>query len=289
LECLKALLRVDKAWIPKGEGFSLYIRPTAISTHPFLGVSPPNSIKLFVINSPVGPYYPSGFKPVKLYADTVNVRAWPGGVGNRKVGGNYAPTILPQMEAAAKGYSQILWLYGNKDGGDLTEVGTMNLMVFWKNEAGEDELVTAPLDGTILPGVTRDSVLNLARSWGEFKVTERVVTMGEFVRALEAKRVSVCVPGGVVGFAIAACRSRRCLAAELRWWCRPSTVCTTRARSTTSQSTSRWGRGSSPKGCGRRSQTFSTGGCLTSGAWSWSEPRGHKPWIVQTWTLPPLR
>lgn len=138
-----------------------------------------------------GPYYPEGFKPVTLFADSVNVRAWPGGVGDCKVGGNYAPTIRPQADAAGKGFSQVLWLLGHEDGGQLTEVGTMNLFVFHRNEDGEDELVTPPLDGTILPGVTRDSVLALARKWGEFKVSERNMTMGEFTRAIDAGRVSV--------------------------------------------------------------------------------------------------
>lgn len=118
------------------------------------------------------------------------MRAWPGGVGDCKVGGNYAPTIRPQAEAAGKGFSQVLWLLGHEDGGQLTEVGTMNLFIFHRNEDGEDELVTPPLDGTILPGVTRDSVLALARKWGEFKVSERNMTMGEFTRAIDAGRVS---------------------------------------------------------------------------------------------------
>lgn len=87
LECIKQLLRLDESWIPDKEGYSLYIRPTAIGTSPFLGVHASEQIKLYVINSPVGPYYKGGFNPVKLYADTDNVRAWPGGVGNAKVGG----------------------------------------------------------------------------------------------------------------------------------------------------------------------------------------------------------
>jgi len=166
-ECIKELIKVDRSWIPEGEGYSLYIRPTAISTHPYLGVTKPENAKVFVILSPVGPYYPSGFAPVKLFADNRNVRAWPGGIGYAKAGGNYAPTIGPQTEAAEKGYSQVLWLFGEDD--QVTEVGTMNMFTFWINEEGEKELVTAPLDGTILPGVTRDSILQLAREWGEFK------------------------------------------------------------------------------------------------------------------------
>jgi len=144
---------------------------------------------MFCILSPVGPYYPEGFAPVSLYGERQYVRAWPGGTGDAKVGGNYGSTIQPQLQAAAKGFSQVLWLFGEEDGGQVTEVGTMNMFVLWTNEQGEKEMVTAPLDGTILPGVTRNSVLELARSWGEFKVTERKFTMGEVIRAAESGRL----------------------------------------------------------------------------------------------------
>ena len=102
LDCLKTLLRLDESWVPDKEGYSIYIRPTAIGTSPYLGVEAAQHIKLYAILSPVGPYYKSGFKPVKLFADTVHTRAWPGGVGNAKVGGNYGPTILPSQIAAKK-------------------------------------------------------------------------------------------------------------------------------------------------------------------------------------------
>lgn len=102
--CLKQLLRLDADWIPSQEGYSMYIRPTAIATAPYLGVHASDQVKLFAILSPVGPYFKDGFKPVKLYADTDNVRAWPGGVGNAKVGGNYGPAILPAEQAKQHGY-----------------------------------------------------------------------------------------------------------------------------------------------------------------------------------------
>jgi len=181
LKCLKALVCVEREWIPKKKGFSLYIRPTMIATPPLLGVAPPTSALLYVILSPVGPYYASGFKAVKLLAEEHYTRAWPGGTGNAKVGGNYALSIKPAAEAAAKGYTQVLWLIGEP--GYVTEVGTMNMFVFWKNKQGERELITCPLDGTILPGVTRDSVLQLARQWGEFKVSERPYTIHEVLEA----------------------------------------------------------------------------------------------------------
>ena len=180
LECLSELVRLDQSWIPEGEGYSLYIRPTVIATHKFLGLSAPTSLLLYVITSPVGPYYPTGFQPIRLTADTPYVRAWPGGTGNTKVGGNYAPT----MKAMTPGYSQVLWLLND----ELTEVGAMNLFVVWQNRDGETELVTAPLSrGDILPGVTRDSVVQLAQKW--MKVSERSITMTEVKEAASEGRL----------------------------------------------------------------------------------------------------
>ena len=151
LECLKKLIQEDKDWVPQETGYSLYIRPTAIATSETLGVSPPHHALFYVITCPVGPYFKAGFAPVKILAEDSFRRAWPGGVGNYKVGGNYAPGLLPQKLAADKGYSQILWLFGEEQ--YITEVGSMNLFVFWENSAGKQELITAPLDGTILPGL----------------------------------------------------------------------------------------------------------------------------------------
>jgi branched-chain amino acid aminotransferase len=99
------LVRVDEEWIPTLEGFSGYLRPTIIATEETLGVRAPRSAKLYCVISPVGPYFPTGFKPVKVYCNTVNVRAGPGGVGEYKVGGNYAPTILPNKRAEALGFN----------------------------------------------------------------------------------------------------------------------------------------------------------------------------------------
>ncbi|TFJ82818.1 hypothetical protein NSK_005893 [Nannochloropsis salina CCMP1776] len=187
IECIKELVRQDRDWVPEGIGYSIYLRPTAISTYPFLGVGATKEIKLFCIMSPVGPYYPEGFNPIKLYADTLNVRAWPGGVGNTKVGGNYGPTIRPQMEATRLGCAQVLWLGEDHT---VTEVGAMNVFFFWVNEQGEKELITAPLcRGDVLPGVTRRSILELAGKWREFKVTERAVGMKEVVKAKNEGRL----------------------------------------------------------------------------------------------------
>jgi len=185
LDSIKELIKLDKDWIPSEKGYSLYIRPTMIATEAMLGVHPPGEVLLYVIMSPVGPYYPTGFKPVALYADSPEVRSWPGGTGCYKIGANYAPGILPALQAAQKGYQQILWLQDKK----VTEVGTMNLFCFWKNKQGKKELITAPLDGQILPGVTRKSILELCKEWNEFTVTEAEWTIDTLVEALQEGRV----------------------------------------------------------------------------------------------------
>lgn len=188
LLCLNELLKLEKRWIPSAPECSLYIRPTLISTEPTLGVGVPTSALLYVILCPVGAYYPEGFKPVKLLAQEQGVRAWPGGTGHFKIGGNYASTIKWQRHAASQGYSQVLWLHGEEN--LISEVGTMNFFVFWHNaETGKRELVTAPLDGIVLPGVTRDSIMQLTRQWGEFDVIERYVTMPELIKAVDDKRL----------------------------------------------------------------------------------------------------
>jgi len=187
LECMKELIRLDRDWIPKGMGYSLYLRPTAVSTYAYIGVGPSKATKLYCICSPVGPYYPTGFNPVKLLAEPKYVRAWPGGTGFTKCGGNYAMTIQPAQEAMAKGYQQVLWLFGNDH--QVTEVGTMNIFFFWQTPQGKKELITAPLDGTILAGVTRDSILALTRQWNEFTVSERKFTIHDLIKAQQEGRL----------------------------------------------------------------------------------------------------
>ncbi|XP_039191139.1 branched-chain-amino-acid aminotransferase, mitochondrial isoform X1 [Crotalus tigris] len=188
LECIRQLIRVDQDWVPSSSAASLYIRPILIGTEPSLGVAISNHALLFVILGPVGPYFATGsFSPVSLLADPQFVRAWMGGVGNYKVGSNYGPTIYVQAEAAKLGCQQVLWLYG--DDHQITEVGTMNIFLFWKDQEGDMELVTPPLNGIILPGVIRQSLLDLARKWGEFKVSERVITMSDLIKGLEEKRL----------------------------------------------------------------------------------------------------
>lgn len=162
IDLIGKFAKMEERFIPSTKGYSLYLRPTMIGTQRTLGVGPPGSALLFVIASPVGPYYPTGFKAVSLEATDYAVRAWPGGVGDKKLGANYAPCIVPQLEAAKRGFHQNLWLFGEEE--YVTEVGTMNMFVAMKNkETGQKELFTAPLDGTILEGVTRDSILSLAQ------------------------------------------------------------------------------------------------------------------------------
>ncbi|KAF3026387.1 hypothetical protein G7054_g14056 [Neopestalotiopsis clavispora] len=185
IELIAKFAKLEEKFIPNERGYSLYLRPTMIGTQKTLGVGPPGSALLYVIASPVGPYYPTGFKAVSLEATDYAVRAWPGGVGDKKLGANYAPCILPQLEAASRGFQQNLWLFGEEE--YVTEVGTMNMFVALKNkETGQKELLTAPLDGTILEGVTRDSILALAREklgpegWN---IIERKYTMKELAEA----------------------------------------------------------------------------------------------------------
>lgn len=190
VKALGELLKIDERWIPEGEGYSLYLRPTVIATDEALGLGICNNVKLFVITCPVGPYYPTGFKPIKLLADDLNVRAWPGGCGASKVGGNYAPTIKPAVRSFEQGCAQVLWLYPEGDDHLVTEVGAMNVFfVIAPKGGGKPELITAPLDGTILPGVTRRTVLELCRNSGDYTVSERALGMKEVSEAAAEGRL----------------------------------------------------------------------------------------------------
>lgn len=175
-EGLKALLKLDQNWIPGAEGATLYIRPTMVATEAALGVRPAKQYLFFIILSPVGAYYPEGFNPVSIFVSDKYVRAVPGGVGNAKTAGNYAASIMAAVEAQKQGYTQVLWLDAVHRK-YVEEVGTMNIFFVI-----DDEVVTPPLSGSILPGITRDSVLRLTRDWG-LKVTERPITIDEVITA----------------------------------------------------------------------------------------------------------
>ncbi|KAF5890788.1 branched-chain-amino-acid aminotransferase, cytosolic, partial [Clarias magur] len=187
LECIRKLVEVDQDWVPHSDSASLYIRPTFLGTESSLGVKKASRALLFVILSPVGCYFSTGNKSVSLWADSKYIRAWKGGTGDCKMGGNYGASIFAQYEAVDVGCQQVLWLYGDEH--QITEVGTMNLFLYWINEDGEEELATPPLDGIILPGITRQSILELTRKWGEFKVSERYLTMAALCLALKDCRV----------------------------------------------------------------------------------------------------
>jgi len=177
-DAMKQLVLLDKDWIPKTEGCALYIRPNLIGVDPFLGVRPSQTFLLYIIVGPVGAYYPEGFNPVSIYVSDQLVRAVRGGIGEAKTSGNYAASLYGQMEAKKKGYTQVLWLDGIEHK-YIEEVGTMNIFFVIGDEA-----ITSPLTGSILPGVTRDSVLNILRAWGH-KVSERLLSIDEVVAASE--------------------------------------------------------------------------------------------------------
>lgn len=176
VEAVKELVKVDKDWIPEAEGTSLYIRPFIIATDPYLGVRPSHTYQFIIILSPVGAYYPEGINPVKIYVESNYVRAVRGGTGYAKTPGNYAASLKAQVEAHEKGYTQVLWLDGIERK-YVEEVGTMN--VFFKIGG---KVVTPALQGSILPGITRDSTIQLLRSWG-IEVEERSISIEEVYEA----------------------------------------------------------------------------------------------------------
>lgn len=176
LKALKALLYLDKDWVPTKEGTTLYIRPTMVATEPMLGLKPSSEYYFYIIMCPVGAYYPEGFNPTKIFVTDKYVRAVKGGVGYAKTCGNYAASLMASEEAKKEGYTQVLWLDG-VERKYIEEVGTSNIF-FLIN----DELITPPLNGSILGGITRDSVLKLAESW-DIKIIERQVAIDEIVAA----------------------------------------------------------------------------------------------------------
>ncbi|MBN2497393.1 MAG: branched-chain amino acid aminotransferase [Deltaproteobacteria bacterium] len=182
-DCLKKLVLLDRDWIPTSTGCALYIRPNIIATDPFLGVRPSSTYLYYIILGPVGAYYPEGFNPVSIYVSDKYVRAVVGGVGDAKTAGNYAAGLLAQKEAKDKGFTQVLWLDAIERK-YIEEVGTMN--IFFKFG---DEVVTSPLTGSILPGVTRDSVIQVLGKWG-VKCTERNYSIGEVIAGLKDGHVT---------------------------------------------------------------------------------------------------
>lgn len=176
VDAIKRLVSLDKDWIPTAEGTSLYIRPFIISTEPYLGVAPSNNYQFIIILSPVGAYYKEGINPVKIAVENEYVRAVLGGTGEAKTGGNYAAGLKAQEDIDGQGFAQVLWLDGIERK-YIEEVGSMN--VFFKIDG---EIVTPELSGSILPGITRDSIIKLTNEW-ELPFSERKISMDELYEA----------------------------------------------------------------------------------------------------------
>ncbi len=178
MDALKQLILLEEKWIPETLGTSLYIRPTIIATDPFLGVRASFTYRFFIILSSVGAYYAEGLNPVKIWVAKDHVRAVRGGVGEFKTAGNYAASLIASEKAKKEGYAQVLWLDAIERK-YVEEVGAMNIFFLIG-----DELVTPDLSGSILPGITRYSVLDLARKWG-MNVSERRISIDEIFKAHE--------------------------------------------------------------------------------------------------------
>ena len=182
VDAVKALVKVDQAWVPNKKGASLYIRPFVFATDPSLGVHASHSYLFVIILCPVGSYYAEGINPVKIYVEDADVRAVRGGTGYTKCGGNYAASLRAGERAEEKGYSQVLWLDG-VERKYIEEVGAMN--VLFKIDG---KVVTPALTGSVLPGITRKSCLELLRDWG-VSVEERLISAQELFDAAESGKL----------------------------------------------------------------------------------------------------
>ena len=176
LVALKQLVAVDRGWVPRAPGTSLYVRPVAFASDPDLHVRPSRAYRFFIILSPVAAYYAEGFNPLRIRVEDGYARSIRGGTGAAKTAGNYAGSLLAGEEAQRDGFAQVLWLDGIHQE-YIEEVGSMNIAFVIG-----DELVTPPLTGTLLEGVTRESVLQLAKDYG-MSVAERPVTIAELLAA----------------------------------------------------------------------------------------------------------
>ena len=176
VQAVSAVVDVDRDWVPSDPGTSLYVRPFIIATDEFLGVAPSKTYLFIVILSPSGAYYESGLAPVGIWVEDEYVRAVRGGIGFAKTGGNYAASLIAQQKAHDAGYAQVLWLDG-VDRKYIEEVGSMN--IFFKIGG---KVVTPALNGSILPGITRNSVIELCKSWG-YEVEERKIDVAELIQA----------------------------------------------------------------------------------------------------------
>ena len=185
VQAVSELVKVDSDWIPTEEGTSLYIRPFIIATDDFLGVAPSKKYLFIIILSPSGAYYESGLEPVGIWIEDDYVRAVRGGMGFTKTGGNYAASLIAQVKAHDDGYSQVLWLDG-VERKYIEEVGAMN--IFFKIDG---VVVTPMLNGSILPGITRNSVIEICKDWG-LPVEERKVSVDELIEAQKTGKLEEC-------------------------------------------------------------------------------------------------
>ncbi len=189
VEAVKAVVKVDEDWIPTAPSTSLYIRPFIIATDDFLGVAPSKTYMFIIILSPSGAYYESGLAPVGIWIEDDYVRAVKGGIGFAKTGGNYAASLAAQVKAHDGGYSQVLWLDG-VERKYIEEVGAMN--IFFKIDG---KVVTPALSGSILPGITRNSVITLCKEWG-LEVEERKISVDELIEAQKSGKLEECFGSG---------------------------------------------------------------------------------------------
>jgi len=177
MEAADALIKLDQAWVPKNVGESLYLRPLMIATDPFLGVRPSHEYLFVLFASPAGAYFPQGVKPVTVWISEDYVRAAPGGTGEAKCAGNYAASLVAQAQAQEKGCDQVVWLDA-VERRYIEEMGGMNLFFVYQEE-GKTVIVTPELTGTLLPGITRRSLLDLAHDLG-YESSERKLTVQQW-------------------------------------------------------------------------------------------------------------
>jgi branched-chain amino acid aminotransferase len=184
LQALKELVSIDRNWVPSTEGSSLYIRPTMIATSAKLGLGAAANYMHYIITGPAGPYFEGGFNPVSVYISDVCRRAVVGGVGDAKTGGNYSASLMVSEEVAKKGFTQVLWLDAI-EGRYVEEVGAMNICFVYEGK----KIITPSLSGSILPGITRDSLLTLAPTLG-YEVGEERLDINDILADIESGKIT---------------------------------------------------------------------------------------------------
>lgn len=186
LDALKQLVALDEAWIPAKADSSLYIRPAMIATSQKLGLGASSQYTHFIITGPAGAYFAAGFNPISVYITDQYRRAAAGGVGEAKTGGNYAASLMASEQVAKLGYSQVLWL-DSVEGKYIEEVGAMNICFVYDGKT----IVTPSLSGSILPGITRDSILKLAPTLG-YEVSEERLDVNQVMADIESGKITEC-------------------------------------------------------------------------------------------------